>query len=538
MTCRRVLIAAGLMVGAICPQAWAQARKQAPKPADVAFSLAGAKTLFKRVDKDGDGLVSAAEAPGAGLGPRDVASADTDKNGKLGESEFLLSLHGVLSSGGKTIAPDFQSEVDKLRAAAKAAPKPAAPAGAPQPARATPAPASNAPAATAKPATAKPAQPAAPASNPVEALDSKIEEALRKAEAGESGADARAERPRQARGSSSSGEGAGTELAGLSEEAKAALNRRLRNTGVTPEAAAAERQALEQRIANAQGAQSGGAGTPQPAPAAPAAKPAAPPARPAATPPPAQAPKLAGASAVKPVAEVGAGAPVPAASNTPPKAAPAAPEADPAAAAMARLEQRLKSTNATPEQAEKARAELRERIDRAAKRGDGEGATPGAPERDAKPAEDEGESKLSSEERARLAREKLEARLKSTNATPEQAKAARENLERRLKLQAEGGEPEADDEAAKGGARPGGAAPAAKPSGAKPGAAAGQTKPAGPAKRGAGAAPAGGAPQRPGAGQGGGQGGGGNRGAAPAGGRGAAPANGGARPAGGSPQKP
>ncbi len=426
MMFRRVWIAAALIVGASDQQAWAQARKQEPKAADVAFSLSGAKALFKRVDKDADGLVSAAEATGAGLGPRDIASADADKDGKLGDAEFLVALHGLLSVGGKTIAPDFQSEVDRIRGAAKAAPKPAAPAAAPVPAR--PAPPTAPPPGAAAPVVSKPAPaqpgrqaPVAQAENPADALDRKIEEALRKVDADSAPpAGAPSERPRAARAAGSPADGAATGLDGLSEEARAALNRRLRNTGVTPEAAAAERQALEQRIANAQGA-----------PAEAAAAPG--------KPPPA-------AAAVVPPQRPEAPAPSSAAPAAPPPAPAADPAADPAAAAFARLEERLKNTNASPEQAEKARAELRERIERAAKRADGGGAAPVAPQDDVAPV-DAGQSKLSAEERAKLAREKLEARLSSTNATPEQAAAAREKLERRLAIEAQGGGAGEDDAA-------------------------------------------------------------------------------------------
>jgi hypothetical protein len=431
---RRVLIAAALLGGAWIDGAWAQGRRPAADTKEVAFSLAGAKALFKRVDKDADGSVNASEAPSAGLGPRDINAADSDKSGKLSENEFLVALHGSLTASGKAVEKDFGAEVAKLRASAK----PAA-GGAGTPAAGQPARESNRQAAPAAAPVARPATPATPA----ETLDRKIDEALRKAEAD---AAAQGERPRTVRTGEPTGTVSG--LDGLSQEAQEALTRRLRNSGVTPDTAASERQALQARIENAQeaAAKKAAAGAANPSAATPAT-----PANPAAGAAPQPRPE-AGRAAVK--APTGASGATPANPAQPPNPAGAADAEAKAAAAMARLEQRLKNTNATPEQAAEARRELQARIDKSKKGG------PPLEEAEASDAEDAPKG-ATPEERARILRANLEKRLKNTNATEEEAKAAREKLEQRLKnttdKPAEGGA----DAAPAGGKRGEGAAPGA-----------------------------------------------------------------------------
>jgi len=428
----RVWLAALVLTSLSAAPALAQARKASGESqAPVAFSLAGAKALFKRVDKDADGLLSPSESPASGLGPRDVTAADADKNGRLSENEFLVGLHGWLSASGRTIDADFEAEVVKLRAAAK----PAAPAGPAKPA---------APGPGAQPAGPRAA--AAPGPNPSDEINRKIDEALRKAQEQDGGAKGGVGRARNADAEPA----AAGDLAGLSKEAQDALNRRLRTSGVTPETAAAERQALQQRIDNA------GAGATGAAPAESATPPApCPVGAPAAAPASRAAAPVAGASAAQPASRPAA---------APSASAPAAAPADPDMAAKLQraldaTERRMKKDGASAEEIETAKEQLRQRAQQgsgatepAAVPNAAPNAAPGAsparapaaapaavpasaPKPAAAPAgEDEGP-----EQDPAALRSRLETLLKARNASPEEAQAERAKLEKRIARQASGG---------------------------------------------------------------------------------------------------
>ena len=458
----RVWLAALVLSSLSAAPAWAQARKAAGESqAPVGFSLAGAKALFKRVDKDADGVLSPSESPASGLGPRDVTAADADKNGRLSESEFLVGFHGWLSTSGRTIEADLEAEVAKLRAAAK----PAAPA--------TPAtPANPAPA-------AKPVAPraAAPAPNPADEINRKIDEALRKAQEQDAGAAGGAARPRGAE----SEPAAPGDLSGLSKEAQDALNRRLRTSGVTPETAAAERQALQQRIDNA-----GAAAAPaEPsAPPAPRGAGAAAPAKPASAPTggPASgatgnpAAGAAGAAAAAPSANAGQPAARPAGAPNAPTTAPADPEA---AAKLQRAldatERRMKKDGASAEEIEVAKEQLRQRAQQGSPAAT-PAATPAvapatpptaapasAPKPTAAPADPEMAAKL------QRALDATERRMKKDGASAEEIEVAKEQLRQR----AQQGSPAATPAATP--ATPPNAAPASAP---KPAAAPAEPAPA------------------------------------------------------------
>ncbi|MBL8803593.1 MAG: hypothetical protein JNN27_16450 [Planctomycetes bacterium] len=423
----RVWLAALVLSSLSAAPAWAQARKAAGESqAPVGFSLAGAKALFKRVDKDADGALSPSESPASGLGPRDVTAADADKNGRLSESEFLVGFHGWLSASGRTIEADLEAEVAKLRAAVK----PAAPA--------TPAtPANTAPA-------AKPVAPraAAPAPNPADEINRKIDEALRKAQEQDAGAAGGAARPRGVETEPA----AQGDLSGLSKEAQDALNRRLRTSGVTPETAAAERQALQQRIDNA-----GAATAPaEPsAPSAPRAAGAAAPAKPASAP---TGGPTAGATGNAPTGAAGAAAAAPSANAGQPAAraagapnAPTTAPVDPEAAAKLQraldaTERRMKKDGASAQEIEAAQEQLRQRA-QALSNGAGTAANPAATPAAAPatpPAAPASESKpaaapVDPEMAAKLQRalDATERRMKKDGASAEEIEAAKEQLRQR-----------------------------------------------------------------------------------------------------------
>lgn len=86
-------------------------------------SLASAQAQFRSCDADGDGKLDLKEAAKAGLGPRDCNAADADGDRLIAEAEFLVAYAALLAKQQRKLAPDLQAAVSAAAAPASA-PKP------------------------------------------------------------------------------------------------------------------------------------------------------------------------------------------------------------------------------------------------------------------------------------------------------------------------------------------------------------------------------------------------------------------------------